>query len=112
MIPWVVDLRREIILQPDVNELRVKFACEWERHGLEGERAQFIRLQIHLANLPGGADHPEWFRLASDAHRLILERSAAWTPEWYGRAGISNAQFHRGFIECVTSTAKALTTPD
>src|SRR5207253_10486175 len=66
----------------------------------------------HLANLPGGADHPEWFRLASDAHRLILERSAAWTPEWYGRAGISNAQFHRGFIECVTSTAKALTTPD
>jgi uncharacterized protein (TIGR02996 family) len=107
--PWNERVR-EIIRQPDDDELRLRFAGDWERQGFDRERALLVRLQIKLGTMPGGVDHPEWFRLSSDAHDLIRNKCQEWVPEWYGEHGIQNPEFHRGFIDFVTVDARTLRT--
>ena len=41
-------------------------------------------------------------RLATEADGLLLDYEKEWTPSWYEAAGVRDAEFHRGFIECVT----------
>ncbi len=90
----------EIIAAPDNDELRLQCATALETEF--PQRANLIRLQITLANLTSGVDHPEWFRLASEADDLLLKQAPAWTPDWYQTKHITQAEFHRGFIEAVT----------
>jgi len=93
----------KIIEQPDKDEPRLRYAlaCE-KRSAADHIRAKFIRLQLQLAALPTGIDHPEWFRFASQADQLLLQHAPDWTPPWFQTDKITDVEFHRGFIEAVT----------
>ena len=90
----------DIIAAPDNDELRLQCALALQIES--PARANLIRLQITLANLPSSVDHPEWFRLAAEADDLLQKHAPAWTPAWYQTENITQAEFHRGFIEAVT----------
>src|SRR5437867_694439 len=94
--------RREVASDPDNDELRLKYAADWETQGLDPRRSWLIRVQVRLAQLPEGMDHPEWSRLSLEAHRLLIESAEEWTPSWFDEAGVSDPEFHRGFLESVT----------
>jgi uncharacterized protein (TIGR02996 family) len=109
--PWI-DYLGNIIAQPDDDQMRLFFATEWEKQQLDPNRAALIRLQVKLAALTGGVDNPEWFSLASQARLILHSKSGQWVPEGYGRIGVQNPHFYRGFIELVTVPAKALLNPN
>lgn len=97
---------KDILASPNNDDLRLEFARlleEGEREGAEGhpvERARLIRLQLALALM--NPSDSEWMRLATEADSLLLDHQEEWIPGWYEEAGVSDPEFHRGFIECVT----------
>ena len=100
-----------IINAPDDDNVRLRFAEALESsEGTERElnliRARFIRVQLKLHTIQ--PDHSEWFRLSTEALSLELNHEREWTPAWFRDVGIREAQFHRGFVECITVSAPTL----
>src|SRR5262249_8224228 len=69
--------------------------------------SRFIRLQLQLAELPDGIDHPDWPRLFEESHELVSRNYAAWLRSYDG-IGILDAEYDRGFIEYVVLRAPDL----
>jgi hypothetical protein len=108
-----VELLRRIVAQPDDDNPRLEFAREWERRRVDGydpDRARFIRLQVHLAEI--GDEHPEWFRLAAEADRLRVAKQPEWVPLWFVEADVRDPEFDRGFVESITVNCSALRNPN
>jgi uncharacterized protein (TIGR02996 family) len=99
---------REIIERPDDDEVRFGYAHALEQLDPESLRPEFIRLQLRLANLPGGTDHPEWLRLAVRSRQLVRSLGEDRIPRFYLRKGIKDPQFHRGFVEYVRVSIRVL----
>lgn len=102
------ELGTAILDNLDDDEPRLKAAQELTREEPASQRAYFIRLQVRLASLEGGMDHPEWFRLAAEARRLTLELQHTWVPQIARSLEPSELVFHRGFLEGVALDVRAL----
>src|SRR5262245_28716208 len=90
---------------PDDDAPRLVFADWCEEHG-EPERAEFIRLQLRLAEFD--EDDPARQPLAGRAGELWEEHHETWQAEIPGWSGIgAEARFIRGFAESITATAPA-----
>jgi uncharacterized protein (TIGR02996 family) len=83
-----------IIDRPDDDMLRLVFADWLEEHG-DGDRAEFIRVQIELANLPAGA--PRAKELTIREQELLSVHRNAWLDPL--QAMVAYAEFRRGFPE-------------
>src|SRR5947209_2024989 len=81
---------------PDDDAVRLVFADWLEDHG-DPERAEFIRLQVRLAQMP---EHdPARFELEERAQDLLAEHQARWLghlPKWARAVELS---FRRGLPE-------------
>ncbi len=109
--PWI-ERRRRIAAEPDNDELRLQYAVEWEREGLDRTRSRLIQVQVRLAQLAEGVDHPDWLRLSLEARSILAERAREWAAAWFEAEGVREAEFHGGFIEFVTAPASVLLNPD
>jgi uncharacterized protein (TIGR02996 family) len=98
---------KAIIAEPERDDLRLSYANALDESG-DADHALLVRLQVRLSTLPGGVDHPEWFRLNSKIHKLLLARGRDWVPSWYEKWGIRDAEFDRGLVEYVTVPAARL----
>jgi uncharacterized protein (TIGR02996 family) len=104
-------LGEKIVSSPDDDDPRYQFARFLEPDERNEEidpqaraRARFIRMQLRLASMD--ADHPEWFRMATQAAQLAHHFERFWVPEAYQR--LSRPRFHRGFVELITISATDL----
>lgn len=97
-----------ILAYPDNDNLRLEFAEELEADGSpeSSERARFIYAQLALSTISPG--HSEWMHLATESESLLLDNNDRWVPSWYREYGIRDAEFHRGFIECLTISGNTL----
>jgi uncharacterized protein (TIGR02996 family) len=89
------DFLRAILDDPDDDDVRLVYADWLEEHD-QNVRAEFIRVQVALANLD--EDDPDCLPLREREQALLAENEAAWRavlPEWL--AG-SRVEFRRGFV--------------
>jgi hypothetical protein len=103
-------LGTEIVASPGNEELRYQFASDLERDEPEVSpnraRAEFIRVQLKLSRL--SANHPEYMRLATRAHRLELQYRGEWIPSGFRQVDVREVEFHRGFVELIRLPASVL----
>ncbi len=102
-------MRHRFLEVADDTDMRRQYADAMERHGLDSNRARLIRLQLHLADLPGGIDHASWVPLRSSIEDLLLAHNAGWIRAQF--ADVNRPVFHRGFIEEVTVPVHVLLNP-
>src|SRR6185295_18194028 len=91
--PWT-ERRRRIAADPDNDELRLQYAVEWDSEGLHPARAGLIRVQVRLAQLAGGIDHPDWLRLSLEARSILADHAREWTAAWFEAEGVREVEFH------------------
>lgn len=72
-----------IIDKPDDDSLRLLFADWFDEHG-QSDRAEFIRLQVRMAQRP---DAPEWPDLSGRAKNLLRAHAKEWGPTSPGAVG-------------------------
>jgi len=92
------DLRRAILAAPDDDVVRLIFADLLEEQG-QPERAEFVRLQIRLAQVPTYT--PEFMTLRHRERELIVAHGLQWRQSLPPFSGISWGPFVRGFISSV-----------
>jgi uncharacterized protein (TIGR02996 family) len=83
-----------ILEEPDADAPRLIFA-DWLDDQGESDRAEFIRTQCLLADLP--AHDPRQAELERQTTLLLAEHEQRWTRELRGR--VAYWAFHRGFVE-------------
>jgi uncharacterized protein (TIGR02996 family) len=87
------ELLQAVIENPDDDAPRLVFADWLENHG-EGERAEFIRVQIELAKLPNEDNRrPE---LEQREREFLARNESEWVKPI--RDWVVSCTFHRGFI--------------
>jgi uncharacterized protein (TIGR02996 family) len=90
----------EILKNPDEDMPRLIYADWLEEQG--DARGEFIRVQCELAEI--NALVPEYFDLQERSATLLTEHGDAWAREL--QQDVRKADFHRGFIDTITMTAK------
>jgi uncharacterized protein (TIGR02996 family) len=93
---------RAIIDEPDDDTHRLVYADWLDDHG-QPERAEFIRVQITLARLPG--EDPQRDALEARERALLAEHREEWAAPL--RAWVAVDEFQRGFVEAVTARPEA-----
>jgi uncharacterized protein (TIGR02996 family) len=90
-------LFRAILEGPDDDAVRLVFADWLDENGDEADRkrAELIRLQCELANLPD--DDPRYAELEARERRLVAEHAGAWLGPLAGK--LPGWRFQRGFVE-------------
>jgi hypothetical protein len=102
-----IDLLLEHIASDQGDDaLRWRAATLYDRQG-NRDRARFIRLQLQLAQLPGGLDSPEWLPMMEESERLLETHYAEWNAP-YEDLQIVYPQYDRGFIEQVGVQGRTL----
>ncbi|MBA4186484.1 MAG: hypothetical protein C0467_00555 [Planctomycetaceae bacterium] len=96
-----------VCADPDDNTARLAYADFLEGHG-EPERAEFIRLQIELAQLPAWDRKAKLLRFRE---RLLLVRHGEdWRKELPELGGVEWGKFERGFVaEVILESLKVAT---
>lgn len=99
-------LLRAVCENPDEDTPRLAFADWLQEYGNESERAraEFIRLQVHMAQLKGHEedDWPYWQRLCQCEQELRLAHDEEWWAELPDAPGYRlGRMFKRGFIDHV-----------
>jgi uncharacterized protein (TIGR02996 family) len=92
-----------ILAAPDDDAPRLIYADWLDEHG-DADRADFIRLQCHLAHLPAG--DPGRDGLEAAERRLLAAHGRAWGGPFRGLA--TEWEFCRGFIESVVIPSDVL----
>src|SRR2546422_418190 len=87
-----------ICAAPEDDALRLVYADWLEEHGQQA-RAEFIRVQVRLANLAEGA--PERPALTAREHKLLTQHEAEWTAP-LRRLGARRPYFQRGLVYSLT----------
>lgn len=93
-------LLRAIIDDPDDDTPRLIYADWLDDHGDEA-RAEFIRLQLRLARLPG--EHPDRPALEAREKELLVAHAEMWAAPLQGL--VTEFGFSRGFIDFVVAEA-------
>ena len=101
-----------IVRNLDDDEPRLRVAQSLEANRPESRRARLIRVQVKLASFDGGMDHPEWFRTAVEARRLVADSKGEWLPDVIRRLEPTDVVFHRGFAESIVVEVRQLTRVD
>ena len=97
-------LLKAVLASPDDDLPRLVYA-DWLEENGDPARAEFIRAQIELANLP---DHdPRYRQLEDREHELLSEHEEVWFPE---RNGLTEWEWRRGFVDEITAEHEQLMT--
>ena len=83
--------------EPDNDLPRLIYADWLEEHG-QAERAEFIRLQCELAQMP--LAHPERPHRHQRAEQLLYDHELRWLGEW-NRARLIDWRFDRGMLDTI-----------
>jgi uncharacterized protein (TIGR02996 family) len=94
---------QSILEAPEDDTPRLIYADWLDEHG-DPERAEFIRVQCELARLPEGDARRARLKLRERA--LLAQHEATWAAPLRGR--VSSWKFRRGFVEQITTGARAL----
>jgi uncharacterized protein (TIGR02996 family) len=91
---------KAILADPDDDAPRLAYA-DWLDEAGDSDRAEFIRVQIALANLP--RDDPQRPPLIERERQLLLEHA----PDWAANLPrpLHSWTFRRGFVEAIELTA-------
>src|SRR5262249_13695791 len=96
-----------VIAEPDDDGARLVYADFLEERG-DTARAQFLRTQVALAKMP--ADDPRHIGLYAKYRQLLDEHGEAWADDVFGRQGVREVTFTRGFVGVLHVTAHAFFT--
>src|SRR5262249_3701076 len=91
---------QDILARPDDDAPRLIYA-DWLEDNGDPQRAQFIRLQIELANLP--MKDPQRKTLEERERTLLDRHGSAWRAATAIPAKFTLAEFTRGFVEAVAA---------
>lgn len=98
-------LLKAVLVDPDDDLPRLVYA-DWLEENGDPARAEFIRTQIELANLP---DHdPRYRQLEDREHELLSEHEPGWLGDEAGR--MQEWEWRRGFVDEIANTAQRFQT--
>lgn len=101
--PLELELRRQIVADPDSDELRLVYADYWE-DARDLERAEFIRVSIEAARADS---YPERLALEIRRDHLLAQNRERWIPRVPWGVG-----FRRGMIGSITISDASYLTAD
>lgn len=95
-------LLQAIVKDPDNDGLRLRFAQELDKDPRTRAQAEFIRIQLRMADLSQALDTPDGFGLLRHARNLWQEHGAHWVHPLWRKLELPVPQYghyHRGLLE-------------